>query len=109
VDTSRSVDQLVTAGFRQDLFLISYTADSTFVDASARWLVNDTISIGGEVRRYENDGSFVLDRDDFRAFVDVRLTDDYSLEFAYREFDYLEDTFDDYDAEILEVAVRLDW
>ena len=109
VDTARSVDQLVTAGFRQDLFLISYTADSTFLDASARWLVNDTISIGGEVRRYENDGSFVLDRDDFRAFVDVRLTDDYSLEFAYREFDYLEDTFDDYDAEILEVAVRLDW
>ena len=109
VDTARSVDQLVTAGFRQDLFLISYTADSTFVDASARWLVNDTISIGGEIRRYENDGSFVLDRDDFRAFVDVRLTDDYSLEMGYREFDYLEDTFDDYDAEILEVAIRLDW
>ncbi|MDH3419457.1 MAG: hypothetical protein OEQ25_05105 [Gammaproteobacteria bacterium] len=109
VDTARSVDQLVTAGLRQNLFLISYTADSTFVDASARWLVNDRISIGGEVRRYENDGSFALDRDDFRAFVDVRLTDDYSLELAYREFDYLEDTFDDYDAEILQVAIRLDW
>lgn len=109
VDTARSVDQLVTAGFRQDLFLIGYTADSTFVDASARWQINDTISIGGDIRRYENDGSFAVDRDDFRAFVDLRLTDDYSLEIAYREFDYLEDVFDDYDAEILEVALRLHW
>jgi len=109
VDTARNVDQLVAAGFRQDLFLISYTADSTFVDASARWQFNDTIGIGGNMRRYENEGSFAVDRDDLRAFIDVRLTDDYSLEFAYREFDYLEDVFDDYDAEILEVAVRLHW
>ncbi len=109
VDTSRSVDQLVTAGFRQDLFLINFTADSVFLDASARWLVNDTISIGADIRKYENDGSFAVNRDDFRAFVDVRLTDEYSLEVAYREFDYLEDVFDDYDAEILEVAIRLNW
>ena len=109
VDTARSVDQLVTAGFRQDLFLINFTADSVFFDASARWIINDTISIGADVRRYENDGSFAVDRDDLRAFVDVRLTDEYSLEVAYREFDYLEDVFDDYDAEILELAIRLDW
>jgi hypothetical protein len=35
VDTSRSVDQLVTAGSRQDLFLVGFTADSVFLDASA--------------------------------------------------------------------------
>ncbi len=50
-----------------------------------------------------------VDRDDLRAFVGVRLTEDYTLEVAYREFDYLEDVFDDYDAEILELALRLDW
>lgn len=109
VDTARSIDQLVTAGFRQDLFLINFMADSVFLDASARWLINDTISIGGDVRKYENDGSFALSRDDLRAFVGIRLTDAYTLEVAYREFDYLEDVFDDYDAEILELSIRLDW
>ena len=34
VETARSMDQLVTAGFRQNLFLIGYSADSSFADAS---------------------------------------------------------------------------
>ncbi len=109
VDTARSIDQLVAAGFRQDLFVIRYTADSSFIDTSARWVVNDNLAIGGDIRRYENGGSYALDRDDFRAFAGFRLSDDYTLEIAYRELDYLEDIFDDYDAEILELAIRLNW
>ena len=109
IDTARSIDQLVTAGFRQDSFAIRYLADSSFVDTSARWIISDSLSIGGEIRRYENGGSFALDRDDLRAFAGIRLTDDYTLELAYREIDYLEDVFDDYDADILELAVRLNW
>ncbi|MGI9258925.1 MAG: hypothetical protein ACR2QQ_08820 [Gammaproteobacteria bacterium] len=109
VDTERSIDQLVTAGFRQDRFLIHYAADSSFADVSALWTVNDLVTIGSDIRRYENDGSFELNRDDFLAFINFRLTDDYTLELAYRESDYVEDTFDDYDAEILEMALRLHW
>jgi hypothetical protein len=109
VDTERSIDQLVTAGFRQDRFLIHYAADSSFVDVSALWTVNDRVAIGSDIRRYENDGSYELNRDDFLAFINLRLTDDYTLELAYRESDYVEDTFDDYDAEILEMALRLHW
>ncbi len=109
VDTERSIDQLVSAGFRQDRFLIRYAADSSFMDASIRWTANDIVTIGGSIRSYENDGSFELDRDDFFAFVNLRLTDDYALEFAYRDVDYVEDMFDDYAAEILEVALRLHW
>lgn len=109
IETARNIDQLVTARLRQNIFLISYNVDSSFADASARWLVNDFVAVGGAVRKYENDGSFALDREDLRAYVELRLTDDYTLELAYRNLDYLEDEFDDYDAEILEVAIRLDW
>jgi hypothetical protein len=109
VDVTRAVDRLVTAGTRQDLFAIAYEAESEFVDASARWELNSRFAVGGDLRSYDNRGSFAIARDDLRAFLDVKLSRDYTLQIQYRDLDYSEDSFDAYDAEILEVAVRLDW
>ena len=109
VDVEHSIDQLVWAGFRQDPFLISYAADSDFVDASARWRIRENITVGGDVRRYKNSGSFAVTRDDLQAFVEFALTTKYAVRIAYRTIDHAEDVFDDYDADVIELALRLNW
>jgi hypothetical protein len=109
VELGRNVDRLVTAGSRQDLFLIDYAADAAFNDAAVRWTINERFDIGGEARSYENRGSFPLDREDLRAFVGMSVGRDYRLEISYRNLDYDEDPYDEYAADIFELAVRLDW
>jgi hypothetical protein len=37
------------------------------------------------------------------------MTDDYALQVDYRSIDYVEDVFDEYNANIVEFAVRIDW
>jgi hypothetical protein len=110
IDLERSIQQAVTAGARVTLFAIDYAARSSFRDASGRWEVGDRFAIGGELRAYDNRGSFGITRDDYRAFFDVRMGDQYSLQVAYRHLEYVEDAYDAYDAydaNILEVAFGL--
>ncbi len=107
VDVAREISQLVTAGTRQDLFSIAYQADSTFGNVSASWSLNDRYTVGGDIRTYQNRGSYSLDRDDLRAFLRVALTDRYELQVNYRNLDYTEDQFDAYDASIVELALGL--
>jgi hypothetical protein len=109
IDVARSVEQGVVAGTRITVFAIDYAAASMFRDASAYWRLNDRFSIGGELRSYDNHGSFKLARDDWRAVLDVRLGGDYTLRAAYRSLDYTEDAFDSYDADILELAFGVSW
>jgi hypothetical protein len=109
VDMERAVEQAVTAGSRVTVFAIDYAARSSFRDVSARWQVNERFAIGGDLRAYDNHGSFRLTRDDFRAFLDVRMGEDYLFEIAYRDLDYAEDAYDYYDAGILELAFGLSW
>ena len=109
IKLQRAIDQLVTAGTVQRLFAIAYDADSTLSDASARWQLNQRYSVGGELRTYDNAGSFKIARDDYRAFLDVALRGNYALRVAYRDLDYTEDAYDDYDARLIEVALRLRW
>ena len=109
IDVQRSIDQLVTAGTVQRLFPIDYTADSALWDASARWRIDQRYSIGGELRAYDNVGSFRVARDDRRAFLDVAFGATYALRVAYRNVDYREDAYDHYDARLLEVALRVRW
>lgn len=109
VDVARSVEQAVVAGTRVTVFPIDYAAASMFRDASGSWRLNDRFSIGGELRSYDNHGSFKLARDDWRAVLDVRVGTDYTLRAAYRSVDYAEDAFDSYDAEILELAFGVGW
>jgi len=109
VDLERRVEQAVAAGTRVTVFPIDYTAESSFRDASARWQLNDRFTLGGDLRAYENRGSFSLTRDDLRVFLDMRMGDDYLLQVAYRDLDYVEDAYDAYDAGILELAFGLSW
>ena len=109
VDLARRIEQNVTAGTRVTLFTIDYAADSTFADGFARWQLSDRVALGGELRRYDNRGSFSHSRDDHRAFVDVRLSSSYALQIAYRNVDYLEDVYDAYEARIVELALGVDW
>ena len=109
VDVARSITQLVTAGTVQALFPIDYTADSTLWDASTRWRIDDRYALGGELRAYDNAGSFGLSRDDRRVFLDVGLGKTYVLRVAYRGLDYTEDAYDNYDARLLEVALKVRW
>lgn len=109
VDYSRRIDQLVTGGTRQDLFAIDYAAEARFLDTSFRWQLAAKVAIGAYARAYDNDGSYPLERDDWRGFVEVDLGDGYHLQIARRSLDYVEDGFDDFDAELVELAVGFRW
>jgi hypothetical protein len=107
LDLTRDVDQLVTAGTRQELFAIHYDADATLIDTRARWQLSDRVAVGGSLAGYTNDGDYPLDRDDLRAFVELDIRAPYQLRIGYRDIDYAEDRFDDYDAQLLEIALGL--
>jgi hypothetical protein len=108
-DFARSVQQAVTAGTRTTLFAIDYAARSTFGDATARWELSDRIAIGGELRWFDNRGSVGLTRDDDRGFVELHVGAAYLVQVSYRDVEYLEDSFDRYDARILELAFGRSW
>ncbi len=109
IDYSRNIDQLVTGGTRTDLFVIAYAADSDFLDGSVRWQLRPNLALGGQYATYENTGSFPVDRDDFRGFLEVDLDAGYVVQLAYRDVSYDEDVFDDYDAKIIELGVGFRW
>jgi hypothetical protein len=106
IDLEREIDQLVTGGGRQDLFAIFYQADTDFIDGRARFEATDRLTIGADVRVFQNDGSFGLDRSDYRGYVELALAPAYVLHLGYRSIDYDEDEFDfdDYDANLAELA-----
>ena len=108
VDLDRSIDQLVTGGPRQLLFPVRYDADSDFWDGLVRWHVIERVDVMASYRRYENDGSFEVKRDDARVGVDVKLSGNYTLGGTYRNIDYDED-FESFDADIWELSFGLRW
>lgn len=107
VDVTRQIDQIVLGGARAELFNIFYEADSDFLDGRVAYDFNDRLTAGVRFLLYENDGSFGLERDDWRAFVDWALGSGYLAHLAYRTVDYDEErfSFDDYDADIIEIGI----
>jgi predicted porin len=108
-DVEHSIDQLVTGGFRQDLFRIDYTADTTYADANLRWLINDRFTIGGWVRIYENDSVFHAERDDTRLFATYQTPERYTVTLAWRNIDFEEDDLEAFDARIVELSFTYGW
>ena len=115
-DVERDADRTITTlpGFGGGVsfpFPILFAAESDFLDARLRWQANERITLGTDLRRYENAGNFGLERDDLRAFAEVMVFEDYSVHLSYRTIDYDEDAadFDDYDAEIIELSVGYRW
>lgn len=107
VTLDRNIDQTVLG----TLLPIAYSADSDFFDARVRFKANEQWTVGGDLRLYTNDGSFALQRDDYRGFVEYAFPAGYLVRVGYRTIDYDEDlyNFDDYDANIAEFAVGYRW
>jgi hypothetical protein len=79
------------------------------VDAAARWQASPAVAVGGHARSYDNRGSFALERDDWRGFVEVAFGRGYLLQIAERRIDYVEDGFDDFDVALTEIAIAYRW
>ena len=116
IDTEREIDQQVTTapgfgGGVMFLYPVDYRSDADFFDGRIRWRPVEGWAVGGELRFYANDGSFGLDRDDLRLFVERELASGYLMRAAWRTVDYDEDAsdFDDHDADITELSVGYRW
>jgi len=109
VDIERDVTRFVNDG--DFVFPIFYDASSDFIDGRLRWKATPEWVLGGSFLLYQNDGSFGLERDDVRLFVDYLCPAGYTLGVAYRTVDYSENTysFDNYDADIVELSIGYRW
>lgn len=88
-----------------------YTAESDFIDGLVRFRVTDAFLLGAEARRYENTGSFSIERDDYRLFGEYQFASGLLYRASYRTVDYNEKdfNFDDYDADIFDFGVGFTW
>ena len=105
VEIERDVIRVVNDG--AFIFPIFFEADSDFLDARFRWNAFDRFVLGGDLRLYENDGGFAMERDDFRIYVDYEYDSGYLVHLGLRTIDYQENLrgLNDYDAEIIELGV----
>jgi hypothetical protein len=69
------------------------------------------VTVGGSFNHYQNDGSFGINREDLRTWVELGFGEMYLLHLGYRLVDYEEDDFDwdDYDSNIGEFSVGYKW
>lgn len=88
-----------------------YSAESDFIDALVRFRVSDALLLGAEGRLYENDGSFGVERDDYKLFGEYRYASGFLWRASYRTVDYDEERFDfdDYDADVFDFGVGFSW
>ena len=62
------------------------------------------MTLGANLRLYENDGNFDREQDDYRIYADIELPNNYLIHLGYRSVDYDEPVagFNNYDADITE-------
>lgn len=104
-DGRRQADRLVVGGFRTDLIPVAWAADTSSADLSVSFTSPDRWRVGGAYRRYDNDGSLDVERDELSLFAGMQLPQGYSLQLRYRDIEYLEGGIEHYDAGIAEIAV----
>ncbi|MEQ8860035.1 MAG: hypothetical protein RIC56_15430 [Pseudomonadales bacterium] len=109
VELSRSVDALVLGGFTPTLFAIDYGAEADFADLAVSWRVAPTLTVGASGRRYDNSGSFAVDRDDARLFLRGSLGAGYQWGLEYRRIDFAEGGIEEFDADIVELSAGIRW
>ena len=114
IEVDRQVDQqVVTApGFGGGvvfLYPVLYSSEADHLDGLVRWHANPRWTVGGDLRLYENDGSFAHERSDVRAYVELHLETGYLFRLGLRSVDYDEAAFDfdDHEAEINRILGRL--
>lgn len=111
VQADRSIDQLVNFTGPIILYPILYESDADFWDCRVRWQADERWALGGDARQYENSGTFPIDRDDWRVYVEANVSQSYLVHVGYRTVDYDEGrtNLDDYSADIVELAVGYRW
>ncbi|MDX1568581.1 MAG: hypothetical protein R3223_12320, partial [Longimicrobiales bacterium] len=112
IDVDRRYDAEVEGTFGPPaLFDVDYRMSSSFLDALIRFRAADDVWVGGQLRHYDNDGSFGLIRQDHRVFAEYRFPAGYLARVGLRVVDYdeAEFDFDDYDAAILDVGIGYTW
>lgn len=108
-DLSRSVDSLVVGGSRTVPFDLRYGARADTLDVAVSWRITERVTAGGSHRRFDNDRSFEVDRDDWRVFLRGRLDERYRWGLEYRDVDFQEGGIEDFRARLVEVSVGVDW
>jgi hypothetical protein len=110
IDIERDIDQQVDAEGTLFFVPIDYDAESDFVDGRFVWSFVEHWKVGGGFRFYQNDGSVSLDRLDLRTYVEREIGQHYLAHLGYRFVDYDEDPHDDnYEADIVEIAIGYHW
>ncbi|MDY6986628.1 MAG: hypothetical protein SWQ30_01110 [Thermodesulfobacteriota bacterium] len=111
VDIERDIDQRVDAEGTAIPLSIAYDADSDYFDGRLVWSFVERWKVGGDLRFYENDDDFAMDRKDFRAYVEHEMGQHYVAHLGYRFVEYDEDLNenDDYSADIVEMAIGYHW
>ncbi len=116
VEADRQIDQAVTTlpGFGGGvtfLFPVLYESDADFFDGRFRCRVHPRVTLGGDFRLYDNSGTFGIEREDLRGWIELEVGERYLLRGAYRTIDYDEKLFDfdDYDADVADLSVGYRW
>lgn len=109
-EIDRNVDQIVLVGTPR-LYPIDYRAEADFLNAQVEWRPVAAWTVGAMALLYDNDGSFAVERDDLRLWVERRFAAGYSVGGTYRTVDYQEGTFrlDDYEADVIELFLGWRW
>lgn len=109
-EIERDVDQIVLVG-APSLYPIDYEADADFLDLHVEWRPRTAWTVGAMALLYDNDGSFAVERDDLRAWVERSFPGGYAVGGTYRTVDYREGSFrlDDYEADVLELYLGWRW
>jgi hypothetical protein len=108
-DRDRSITPLVRSPIRAILFDIDYDSDASFYDAGFAWRAGTRITVGGNVRRYRNDGSFAVSRDDVRTHLSFMAPSGYGASLSYRYLEFEEGGLEAFDARIVELSLRRSW
>lgn len=100
------IDATIVFGTVPTFLPVNYLSDADFLDGRVAWR-GGRWHLGLDLRLYENDGSFAMERDDFRGYVEFDLSERYLVRVAHRTVDYNEirANFDDYDADITEFGI----
>jgi hypothetical protein len=112
VRVSHDVDQTINPETTSPFLIpVHYKADSKFIDGRIRWRLLPEWRLGGDLRFYDNEGSFAVRRNDWRAYLEVTVYERYLLNLGYRRVDYVEKLrgFNDYDANIVEGSIGYTW
>lgn len=112
IEVDRAYEREVEGSFGPPAFFdVNYMLESSFADGLVRVRAMENLWLGGEVRVYDNDGTFGVSRDDWEVFGEYHFVDGYLFRLGFRQTDYNETEFDfdDYDADIIDIGVGYTW